>query len=277
MHAIILVAGRGHRLAPFTASAPKCMVPVGGQPLLTSTLSALAGAGITCTTLVVGHLHGVVRRHYGDAFAGMVLRYAHNPDYLTTSNLVSLWLARNAMDRDVLLIEGDVLFHPTIASRLVHHPASDVAVVDTFRPGMDGTAIVPGGGDRAHALVLKRDQKAGFTTCGAMKTVNMYKLSWRTVRQWVLPRLEAALVHDDPRDYYERVLGELVAEGRLDLALLRAERPWVEIDDVWDWHLAESVFGLRTAATHQHTSPERATTPFGAGAAHRSASALTGD
>lgn len=46
MKAILLAAGLGTRLQPFTHTIPKCLVPVGGKPLLQYWLEELAACGI---------------------------------------------------------------------------------------------------------------------------------------------------------------------------------------------------------------------------------------
>src|SRR5205809_222776 len=45
MKAVILAAGEGARMGPFTASVPKVMIPVGNRPLLESAIQALVGSG----------------------------------------------------------------------------------------------------------------------------------------------------------------------------------------------------------------------------------------
>ena len=47
MKAIILAAGQGTRLRPYTNDRPKCMVPLQGRPLIEHQLGVLRGAGIT--------------------------------------------------------------------------------------------------------------------------------------------------------------------------------------------------------------------------------------
>jgi NDP-sugar pyrophosphorylase family protein len=252
MKAIVLAAGLGSRLRPFTDATPKCMVPIGGEPLLTSTLSSLAAAGVDHTTVVVGHLESVIREAYGRRFDGMAIDYVSNPHFATTSNLVSLWLARGAMDDDCLLLEGDLRFDPALIVDLVRHPAPNVAAVDDHTPDMDGTVILPRG-DHAAKLVLKRDQGPSFDYRGALKTVNIYKLSGASLRDVIVPNLQARVGADHTGQYYESAFAELLAEGRLQLALHHmGDQRWAEVDDEADWLRAEALFapleGLKVGA-----------------------------
>jgi len=59
--AVILAAGKGNRLEPLTADVPKCMVEIGGEPLLERALRALASHGIAEAVIVIGYLAEAVR------------------------------------------------------------------------------------------------------------------------------------------------------------------------------------------------------------------------
>jgi mannose-1-phosphate guanylyltransferase len=61
--AFLLAAGLGTRLRPLTDSTPKCMLPIGGAPLLDIWLDALAKAGVDEVLVNLHHLPGVVRAH----------------------------------------------------------------------------------------------------------------------------------------------------------------------------------------------------------------------
>lgn len=58
MKAFVLAAGLGTRLKPLTDTKPKCLVPVGGMPLLEITLRRLARFGVR-TAVVNVHHHAV--------------------------------------------------------------------------------------------------------------------------------------------------------------------------------------------------------------------------
>jgi mannose-1-phosphate guanylyltransferase len=69
--AFLLAAGVGSRLRPITDAVPKCMVPIGGQPMLDIWLDALDRAGVDEVLVNLHHLPEVVRRHL-DARASSV-------------------------------------------------------------------------------------------------------------------------------------------------------------------------------------------------------------
>lgn len=63
MKAFLLAAGLGTRLRPITDSTPKCMLDIGGRPLLDIWLEAFDSAGVTEVLVNLHHLPDVVRRH----------------------------------------------------------------------------------------------------------------------------------------------------------------------------------------------------------------------
>src|SRR2546427_12743601 len=55
MKAVVLAAGEGARMGPFTASEPKVMIPVGNRPILEHVTRALVDEGVHDIVLVVGY------------------------------------------------------------------------------------------------------------------------------------------------------------------------------------------------------------------------------
>jgi len=64
--AMVLAAGFGTRLGPLTDHTPKCMVPIGGQPLVEHTIGWLRRYGVTKIIINLCHLPDGVRKHFGD-------------------------------------------------------------------------------------------------------------------------------------------------------------------------------------------------------------------
>ncbi len=245
MKAMFLIAGRGRRLRPYTDTQPKCMVPLHGEPLLSTALHMVGRVGIQHAVLVVGHMEDIIREAYGDSFAGVELSYISNPDYATTNNLYTMWLAREALNDDLVLLEGDLRYDIEVLQRLVEHPAENVAVVDDFRPPMNGTVVLPSATNEgwAQRMVLGKDQGEDFPYAKALKTVNLYKLSRTLLQSAFVPALDEAVRGERTGDYYEAVLAQLVDEGKADLAYSHVESSrWAEVDNEEDLRFALELF-----------------------------------
>ena len=146
MKGIILAAGMGTRLLPLTLFQPKCLVNVAGKPMMAYQLESLRAAGIKECTIVVGYMAESVRDCFGSNYKGVRLSYVENKTFDTSNNLCSLWHARSKFDDDVLLLESDLVFDDRMICELIAMDEPNVAVVDRFLPGMDGSVILAGGG-----------------------------------------------------------------------------------------------------------------------------------
>src|SRR5437899_10747658 len=69
MKAVILAAGEGARMGPFTASVPKVMIPLGNRPLLEYVVQALAENGVRDLIFVVGYRRERIQSHFQDGKA----------------------------------------------------------------------------------------------------------------------------------------------------------------------------------------------------------------
>jgi choline kinase len=129
MKAIILAAGVGRRLSPYTEQSPKCLLPIGGKSLLERRIELLAEVGVKETVLVVGHLKEQLQQRFGEKFAGLPLRYLENPEYYRGS-IRSLWSARRELQDGGLIMDADVLFPSVLLRRLIASPFPNALCLD---------------------------------------------------------------------------------------------------------------------------------------------------
>jgi len=102
--AIVLCAGQGQRLRPFTDAVPKCLVPVRGRPILEWTLRALRIAGIDDVRLVTGWRD--------ETLVPWGLPTRRNERFESTNMVASLLTAGEWLDGRVIVVYGDIVTHP---------------------------------------------------------------------------------------------------------------------------------------------------------------------
>ena len=132
MHAIILAAGRGNRLAEFNPDGrPKCLLEFGGRSLLARQLDILFQYGIRKATLVVGYEADLIIDHVGTLATRPDVSFVYNPAFIKGS-VLSLLAAKDVMTRGetVLVLDADVLFHPQIMQRLVESSHQNCFLID---------------------------------------------------------------------------------------------------------------------------------------------------
>lgn len=123
---VVLAASRGSALGELTATRPKTMVQVRGQPLLAHIIAAYNAAGIKRITVVRGYLPQAID------LPG--LGYVDNPDYAGTGELISLARALEADaddGSDLYVSYGDVIFRRYIVDSLAEPTQDFVIVADT--------------------------------------------------------------------------------------------------------------------------------------------------
>ena len=137
MTAIILAAGRGHRLSQVTGDAPKCLARVGERTLLARQLELLQAAGLMRLAVVVGHQATAVARAAYDA-AGSV-SIVHNRRYAVTNSLYSLWLSRHLLQDGFVVLNCDVLCHPQVLTDLLTCRHEDALLYAPMLPSQQYT------------------------------------------------------------------------------------------------------------------------------------------
>jgi choline kinase len=121
MRAIILSAGQGKRLQPLTDETPKCMLPVRDEEsILEVQLRALAEAGVDEAVVIVGFGATQVEEFVATRCpAGIRVTTAYNPFFAVSDNLATCWLAQEWMQGEFIILNGDTLFEPAVARRLL--------------------------------------------------------------------------------------------------------------------------------------------------------------
>lgn len=244
MQAIILAAGFGRRLQPITKKIPKSLVTVNGIPLLINALESLSNRNIAEILIIVGDKKEIIISTIGHSYNGMKIIYIENPIYKETNNVYSLWLARNYVHDDLIMLECDLFYRRTLLDRLLSGNASCNILVSPFDPvTMDGTVIGTAPENRVTSLTIKRKQNENFDYTGMMKTVNLYFFQKDFIVNKFFPAIDNYVKTQNLNSYYELVLGSLIYYGNDDVRFIEVPATeWAEIDDIEDLKRAEVKF-----------------------------------
>jgi L-glutamine-phosphate cytidylyltransferase len=121
--AVLLGAGRGSRLGSLTDDRPKCMVELGGRPLIDWQVSALRAAGVTEVAVVRGYLgHRIIAP--GASF--------YNPRWAQSNMVASLYCAQPWIGSGPVIVSyTDILYGPEPVSRLLESDHAIAITIDT--------------------------------------------------------------------------------------------------------------------------------------------------
>ena len=196
MQAVILAAGVGSRLRTLSGGKPKCLIEVGGRPLILHQLQALADHGVGPVTCILGYQAEEVRKVIGDR-ADVVI----NERYEETNSLYSLWLARDQIKGAFVLLNCDLVFDPDILDQLLEEDGNVLAYDSTSSRGREQTKVaikqrkvvdlgkdLPAGSARGESLGMLKFDTEGAT---AMLQMADYLIRDGHEKAWVIEATRA--------------------------------------------------------------------------------------
>jgi choline kinase len=119
MKTVILAAGAGSRLKPLTDHMPKCLLKVGVKSILEMTIENLLATNNSEIIIVTGYLENKIREFIRERFPYLQITYIYNKLYASTNNIYSLWLAKDeVLGDDMMMLDSDIVFDERIISEL---------------------------------------------------------------------------------------------------------------------------------------------------------------
>ncbi len=162
--AILLVGGRGTRLAPLTDRCPKPMLPVGGVPFTLHQVLQARQAGIEQIVLATSYLAEVFEPFFGDGSRfGVSIRYAVEETALGTGGGIrnAARLLEVSDEASVVIFNGDVLSAHDLSAEMRWHRERDADVTIYLTKVDDARAygVVPTDGEGwVEAFLEKMDE-----------------------------------------------------------------------------------------------------------------------
>ena len=129
--AILLVGGRGTRLAPLTDAIAKPMLPVGGVPFIAHQIAQAQAAGINRIVLATSYLAQTFTEYFGDGSDfGVELIYAVEESALGTGGAIrnSAEFLSDGPDASVVIFNGDVLSGHDLSGQIKAHESLNADV-----------------------------------------------------------------------------------------------------------------------------------------------------
>lgn len=128
MKAIIMAAGIGRRLHDLNMNKPKCLLTAGSETLIRRSVNLLISKGISDITVIIGYKANLIRNELNHNVA-----YFENPFFLTTNSIMSLWYARDILEENVLLLNGDLYYEHGILDYAINQTNAVVMLADSSR------------------------------------------------------------------------------------------------------------------------------------------------
>ncbi|MCX2180326.1 phosphocholine cytidylyltransferase family protein [Streptomyces sp. SKN60] len=235
MIGLVLAAGAGRRLRPYTDTLPKALVPVdpagdGSLTVLDLTLKNFAEVGLTEAAIVVGYRKEAVyaRKEQLEATYGLKLTLIDNDKAEEWNNAYSLWCAREVLKRGVILANGDTVHPVSVEQTLLAARGNGQKIIlalDTVKNLADEEMKVVTADGKGVQKITKLMDPADAT--GEYIGVTLIEAE---AAEELADALKATFERD-PDLYYEDGYQELVNRGfTVDVAPI-GDVKWVEIDN----------------------------------------------
>jgi len=139
-----------------TAEIPKCLLDIEGRTVVEWQIDHLLENGVNHITVVVGYGAVRVQSLLDQRYGAKRIRTIYNPFFDVSDNLATVWMAREAMSGDFLLLNGDTLFEPAIVKRLLGSPLRPITLArdhksrydsDDMKVCLDGNRLLKIGKD----------------------------------------------------------------------------------------------------------------------------------
>jgi len=231
MKAIILDSGIGKRMKPFTDENPKCFARIKGKTILEHQIENLVKSNIKNIIITTGAFEDKIKKLVSEKFPFLNVKYVRNPKYDSTNYIYSLWLAKEMIDDEVVLLHGDAIFERKVFEKLLKSECESCVLVNNKMevPKKDFKARVENG-------VIT---KIGVNVFGqnAFFMPPVYKISKDDFKSW-LKEMGDFIEKGRLNDYAEEAFNEMKEQFKL-YPVYYGDELCMEVDDFEDLKIAE--------------------------------------
>lgn len=239
MLGMVLAAGAGRRLRPYTDTLPKALVPVDDETtILDLTLSNFSKVGLKDVAVIVGYKSEAVEERKKDLESrhNVNLELVFNDKAEQWNNAYSLWCARDLFTQGFLLANGDTVHPVSVQETLLENrgPAILLAVDTVKKLAEEEMKLTIDCAGNLARITKQMDPATAFGEYIGLTLVEpeaAKNLTSALEKTWKL----------NPDLYYEDGYQEYVDSGGVISLQPIGEVSWVEVDNHDDLAKARSI------------------------------------
>ena len=133
--AVIPAGGLGSRLSDLGKKIPKGMITLGEQTIIEESILQLQSIGVEEIIIVTGHLHKCYEQLFSKS--NLPVRLVFNPYYKTLGSMYSLYLIKDIIDKEFILVESDVIYEKTALTDIINSPFENIILISEVCHNLD--------------------------------------------------------------------------------------------------------------------------------------------
>ncbi|MEK9496928.1 aminotransferase class I/II-fold pyridoxal phosphate-dependent enzyme [Photorhabdus sp. P32] len=237
---ILLCAGRGSRLSTRTANKPKPLVETNQISFIDNALRNIESVGIEKVIIVVGYKSDVLMSHIKQNAYNLHIEFVNSDKWESTNNIYSLYLARNWIKQDTLILEGDIFFTKKCLESVMLKAGDLNVLVSPLSPNMEGTYAKV---DNDNIIALNSTKDSNYQVEeGQYKTVNIYNICTANFAEYVVKELESYVNSGSTGLYYEDIFKQCLLNNVAEFkASIVDNSQWYEVDNTYDLAICDFI------------------------------------
>jgi choline kinase len=240
MQAIILAAGVSKRLRPLTNSTPKCLLKIGESNLLHRTIDNILKNKINEFIIVTGYRENMIKEYVSENYNNLNIKFLTNPDYENNNNSYSLWMTRNLVNEDIILLDSDILFDDKIITKLINSPYDNCLAVNVTG-NLDEEQIKVSVDDTSKILKIGKNVELEKSIG---ESVGIEKFSSNFMKELFVVLDRKIVKEHNVNEFYEVSFQEIInrSDGKNSIYCVDiSEYKCMEIDTIEDYNNAQNL------------------------------------
>lgn len=237
MQAIILAAGSSKRLRPLTDNTPKCLLPVGEKNLLERTIENVLANGINDFIFVTGYRENMIHDFLNKNFPSINKVFITNKDFENNNNSFSLWMTKDFVKGQIILLDSDILFDEKIITKLLDSKHENCLAVN-FTDKLDEEQI---------KVILDEDNRVKeigkhiSIAESAGESIGIEKFSAYFMKRLFAILDRKIIKENNVNEFYEASFQEIVDDGSRNMIYAEdvSDYKCIEIDTAQDYENAQ--------------------------------------
>ena len=240
MQSIILAAGVSKRLRPLTDTTPKCLLKIGHENLLERTIENVLSNNVNDFIIVTGYKEDMIKDFVNNRFPGINKTFITNPDYENNNNSYSLWMTKEFVKGNILLLDSDILFDEKIITLLLTSGHENCLAVN-FTDNLDEEQI---------KVILDKENrvveigKEISIEKSAGESIGIEKFSGYFMKELFAILDRKISIENNVNEFYEASFQEVINKGDSRNSIYASDVSdftCIEIDTVQDYENAQKI------------------------------------